>query len=162
MYVVNLFMSMTLILIQDYERRIYTAINEPELALHVKMLKQLTVDAMSSDESEDEEGRQRVYNARKKVWRSIKLEQFLRDLDALDRYQRSIFGSSGNWPRIRNFECRKVSERPPVQGLPVNFYDEDWLARLTDEAQEELAVNPKRYDLFLTEKVERLVVKGRP
>jgi hypothetical protein len=134
--------------------------NEPDLAIHVSMLRQLTADAMSSDESEDEEGRQRVYNTRKKNWRSLKMQQFLRDLDALDRYQRSLVSSSGNWPRKRNFACGKVSKRRPVRGLPINFYDEDWLANLTDEGREELDINLSRYDLCITEKVARLVVKG--
>jgi hypothetical protein len=134
---------------------------EADLIIHVDMLRKLTVDAMSSDESEDEEGRQRTYNTRKKTWRSVKLQQFLRDLDALDRYQRSLESSCGNWPRKRNFAYGNVSKRPPVRGLPINFYDEDWLANLTDEARDELAIDSSRYDLLLTEKVERLIVKGR-
>ena len=100
---------------------------------------------MSGDESDHPEERQTREHRRFLVvnpaWRSSEVVPWLQVID--DAYLDSRFSengraSRGNWVRNRVRSSRVDHSRPPVIGLPKNFYDEDWLSRLSKKEQEAL------------------------
>ena len=84
---------------------------------------------MSSDES-NHEGRkgEATYHIREKRWCSRRVNDWLRMLDALHlrlRYSGKWQATAGAWPHFRS-PGLEYSKRPPVKGLPINFYSADW------------------------------------
>ena len=99
---------------------------------------------MSGDESE-EDSRCKRFLITKLPWRSEEFEQFLADLDIAQlstRWTAAGSWSKGNMPHVREGRGRQRS-RPDgrcdaVEGLPRNFYDEDWLQSLQENDAEEV------------------------
>ena len=92
-------------------------------------MESLGLDGMSSDES-SHEGRkgEATYHIREKRWCSRQVNDWLRMLDALHlrlRYSGKWQATAGAWPHFRSSGL-EYSERPPVKGLPVDFYSADW------------------------------------
>ena len=112
---------------------------------------------MSSDESDFEGGAPPAYTIFKKGWRAAAVSLWLRDIDAV-HLSLCVDGSSrrihGNWPHPRR-DSRRLSERPPVQKLPKNFYCADWLNDMGDHALEELEYSDTRYDLTHSDAISR-------
>ena len=99
----------------------------------------LGAGGMSSDESETENG-QRVYFVKKMGWRRLGLTEKVCAIDR-DRNIKNTYGNvrAGNPPRVR--KRRRVAtetSRAAQPGLPVNFYDAEWLSKLTDRQRKEL------------------------
>lgn len=102
---------------------------------------------MSGDES-DCPGERRTREHRRffvvsPAWRSPEVVSWLRVIDGayLDsRFSGDGRASRGNWVRSRVRSSRVDHSRPPVVGLPKNFYDEEWLSRLSQEEREALEV----------------------
>ena len=104
---------------------------------------------MSGDET-DRGGRQPIRGQRKFLvtqphWRSQEVTKWLRVMDNLYKvYRFSSNGraSRGNWVRQRIDLGRVDFHRPPVTGLPENFYDKRWLQGLSQEEVDYLGVQP--------------------
>lgn len=108
---------------------------------------------MSGDESEASEtnrsrGHRRFFVVRP-AWRSPKVTPWLQVIDDVhleSRFSESGRASRGNWVRHRVRSGKVDHARPPVIGLPRNFYDEEWLGGLSRtelealEMQEEVSL----------------------
>ncbi|KAK0505490.1 hypothetical protein EDD18DRAFT_1344311 [Armillaria luteobubalina] len=107
-----------------------------------EMLSLLGREGISSDKSDAEGG---PYIVKRRTWRSEELTQLLNIIDSsYDR--KNIYGNArpGNRPHVR-MRCRRAtaSERAPIRGLPLNFYDCDWYQLLTDVEKQLLHPEPE-------------------
>jgi hypothetical protein len=107
-------------------------------------LDQIGVHGTSDDESDPEfesESGQRGFKIRNLKWRSNELTCLLRTMDvillALDR--NSGGEKDGFRARISSSEKEPI-EQPPPTGLPVNFYDSDYLNSLSPLGRKRLKV----------------------
>ena len=103
----------------------------------------LHAEGMSSDES-DAEGGHTKYWIKIRPWRSRELNQYLQRID-LDANHTNIYGKPrpGNPPRSRKKRANAtLSDRRAVPGLPINFYDETWLATLENRDRKALKSKP--------------------
>lgn len=99
----------------------------------------LGVNGMSEDESDHENGTRtgtRAYHVKALFWRA-KTREFQAFLEILDMLYMStkfkVDGTpkAGNWPRVRVRDGKDPQYKATaVAGLPENFYDADYLARL--------------------------------
>jgi uncharacterized circularly permuted ATP-grasp superfamily protein len=120
----------------------------PALGAFARYVEQLAVGGMSGDESENSKERQlrehRKFTVIRPVWRSLEVIPWLQVIDEahLDsRFSESGRATRGNWVRHRVRSGTRVDDtRPPVTGLPRNFYDEEWLAQLSRTELEALEV----------------------
>jgi hypothetical protein len=104
---------------------------------------------MSGDET-DKGGRQPIRGQRKFLviqphWRSQEVTKWLRVIDNLykvSRFSSNGRASPGNWVRQRIDLGRVDFHRPPVTGLPENFYDKAWLHGLSQEEVDYLGMQP--------------------
>lgn len=97
---------------------------------------------MSSEESEGEpESVVKTYRVNKMPWRRD-LAKVIELLEYERRADRVVFGAQGAVPvpRIRDPRAES-SGRSAVTGLPLEFYDKEWYASLTEEQKEELQVS---------------------
>jgi hypothetical protein len=99
---------------------------------------------VSADEIDADVSRNFISRLR---WRSAEATQFLRDLDKIhiaNKYRATGRPGPGRWPTPRVPSTKRVDNlsEAPV-GLPVNFYDEDWLRDIGAEARKELHVQPR-------------------
>jgi hypothetical protein len=99
----------------------------------------LGVDGMSSDESEVDENRQRVFRVKRRPWRSKALDKFLRRIDD-DHNTTNAYGNNraGCQPRIRKRPAYNESTGKAIRNLPVNFYDANWYRKLSDMDKRQL------------------------
>ena len=117
------------------------------LGKFTQLIRELETNGMSDDEK-DTRDLLRVppkYLIRKLEWRSAELTQFLRNLDLLHlstRFTEKGDPTPGNWPRYR-VEGRLIDDHSPViKGLPLNFYDSEWLLSLEPEHREQIGYRP--------------------
>ncbi|KAK0488158.1 hypothetical protein EDD18DRAFT_1359844 [Armillaria luteobubalina] len=107
-----------------------------------EMLSLLGREGISSDESDAEGG---PYIVKRRTWRSEELTQLLDIIDSsYDR--KNIYGNArpGNRPHVRMRRRRATaSERAPIRGLPLNFYDRDWYQLLTNVEKQLLRPEPE-------------------
>ncbi|KAJ8074688.1 hypothetical protein PM082_022266 [Marasmius tenuissimus] len=109
------------------------------------IIQKLGVPGMSSDESEDTDGNmpERRYTIKARAWRSKDIQDLMARTDQeLKQTKRSLYGNAppGNPPRIRHrVKTPAQSQRAAVGQLPVNFYNRDWLRRLSDVARGQLS-----------------------
>jgi hypothetical protein len=90
-----------------------------------KLIKTLTHDGMSSDESE-QEGLELTYSTKTLPWRPD-IRKELEKIDAVRMDQPTAYSSKGSKPVRRHWDERNpISTRQAVKGLPRNLYDEDW------------------------------------
>ncbi|KAJ3770266.1 hypothetical protein FB446DRAFT_790631 [Lentinula raphanica] len=121
-----------------FHRRREVILIIPELKGYLEDFDQLGVGGMSSDEedSEMEEGTLR-YRIKEPYWRGHQLTQWLRLLDCVHLESRCSVDSEGNLfgftrgaaPRLRVAANDRTSKGAYVAGLPVNFYDAEWLEK---------------------------------
>lgn len=85
---------------------------------------------MSSDEDEPvpKRGSDRIFLIRKKPWRAAGVMALLRLMDGAHCTARA--GGPGQPPRSREERDGLISQRAPVAGLPINFYNPEWLESL--------------------------------
>ena len=103
----------------------------------------LHAEGMSSDES-DGEGGHTKYWVKTRQWRSNALNQYLQRID-LDANRTNVYGKPwpGNPPRLRKRRANAtLSDRRAVPCLPINFYDEAWLATLENRDRKALKAKP--------------------
>ncbi|KAL0057110.1 hypothetical protein AAF712_016262 [Marasmius tenuissimus] len=109
------------------------------------IIEKLGVPGMSSDESEDTDGNtpERRYTIKARVWRSKEIQDLMVRTDQeLKQTKRSLYGNAppGNPPRVRHrVKTPAHSQRAAVARLPVNFYNRDWLRKLSDIARGQLS-----------------------
>ena len=98
---------------------------------------------MSSDESDHEVVASHPparranprYLVRSPVWRAAHLTLWLRTFDAGHMIERRSVegGSRGAFPRLRVYNTQSSSKKKTfVRDLPINVYDQQWLARRKD------------------------------
>ena len=120
----------------------------PELAASSEYVDLLAAGGMSGDESDRFEGREtkehRKFFVVRPAWRSPKVTPWLRVIDNVyldSQFSESGRASRGNWVRHRLDCCNRVDHmRPAVIGLPMNFYDEQWLSHLSQMELEALGM----------------------
>lgn len=121
--------------VQLFQRRLTAATLCNGLKRHAQILSDLTIDGMSSDESEDEgdETGKPCYVTRP-VWRAVELGPWLRVFDSLYLALGKEHGP-GHGPHLRiyNHQVPRMSHNQKfVAHLPVNAYDVRWLERRND------------------------------
>ena len=131
-------------ILQLYLRRLHVAqLYSRQHSSAVRVVEELGVAGMSSDESDHESGGgAATYAIVNKDWRSSGVMELMRLLDALHlrfRYRNNWNATSGAWPHLRLLS-RKSSTQAAVKGLPNNFYSPKFLASLTQEALDELCL----------------------
>ncbi|VDB94730.1 unnamed protein product [Peniophora sp. CBMAI 1063] len=100
--------------------------------------------ALHSDDEEDHLSTTPRYSIVEDVWKSRKTRRYLRSMDLLHIGDKFDEGGQhrtapGNWlrERIPGHDIPSKSQNP-LAGLPVNFYDKDWLAAQAPERRESL------------------------
>ena len=108
------------------------------------MLDKLGAVGMSSDESEQENGRT-VYVVKKREWRSEDITRLLMYIDK-DRNTTNATGGArpGNPPRKRKrfVTNPRTSKRDPSLGCPLNYYNQVFYANLTNRQVSALCAAP--------------------
>lgn len=97
------------------------------------VLKYLSYDGMSSDESNNDDGLNPMYKVKMLRWRR-EMGDELRILDAARHTDIAAFHPQGSKPRQRHHRRPVLfSDRPAVQDLPFQMYNESWLKGLHDD-----------------------------
>ena len=108
----------------------------PQMAPQRRMLEELGIDGMSSDEEVyTPEGKK--YRALSPRWRAPAVGFWLRIFDGLylhHRNQEEHGDQCGCLPRTRCGPIKESSSRKFVPGLPINAYKTDWLEQQFDVA----------------------------
>ncbi|KAF6748655.1 hypothetical protein DFP72DRAFT_819986, partial [Ephemerocybe angulata] len=127
-----------------YWRRLGAARRYNETSHHIRFIRLLGVDGMSTDESDHDNGTGRPnYCVLVKKWRHPQGTNCLRTLDGLhrdSRFRPTRRIGPGAHAHFRQTSGRP-SSNPPVHGLPEVFYNPTWLKDLT--AAERQVVNPQ-------------------
>ena len=141
---------------QLLEDRKKTVNSVPELHKHAWIIDRLGRAGMSSDESSVELG-VKFYRIKKKYWRAADLSPFLHTIDRVTAQTKNATTSKG---------CRKYFRLPGeveskeggiVPGLPINFYDAEWLANLQTQMKpvhDGLNIDPNTYPLVHDQKIQ--------
>ncbi|KAI0055203.1 hypothetical protein BV25DRAFT_1815199 [Artomyces pyxidatus] len=114
-----------------YQWRLNAAMTYAELRHHAEILIVLGPEAMSTDESDHENGLAQ-YRTRVKPWRAPAITVWLRVFDAFHRQARFRDvdrATEGSRPRLR-VHGQTLSTRSAKSGLPLNFYNQTWLGRI--------------------------------
>lgn len=100
----------------------------PSLNKHIPILESLTLESMSTDESDDG-GENAATYAVPPRWRANHLTQWLRAFDSVHRASDMAHGL----PRLRITNNSRTSQNTKfVANLPINAYDQHWLERRND------------------------------
>ncbi|KAG6849349.1 hypothetical protein H0H93_009215 [Arthromyces matolae] len=122
-----------------FNRRLEVAQIYPFLQRHVRLIQQLGVDGMSSDESDHEEAihnntvgsRRPRYEVILPPWRAVELSRWLHVFDSLYSVARRSLGPSrGDHPRIRHYNPANIRfsvTNSFVTHLPGCLYRAEWL-----------------------------------
>lgn len=115
--------------------------------MHVDWMKRMTSAGVSSDESDAEEEGE-VFWRVQPWWRSTELELFLWQVDDLiAETKASQIGirrkARGRKPRIRRFSDKVDSTAVAPPYLPLNCYDQEWLASLRPMQRKLLNAQPR-------------------
>jgi len=108
----------------------------------LRMIDNLTMNGMSSDESDLDEDRRPIYRVKKRSWRAkvitdwmIIIDDFMNTTDGSGRIH------AGNAPRKRvRPNNAQASSRDPTVGCPKNYYRNEFLKNLNNRALKELKV----------------------
>ena len=123
------------------------AMSYDDLKTHVRMLRMLGVEGMSSDESSVENDIVH-YRVLKKRWRSDRVTSWLRAFDAMYRKRRvsaTNRRTRGAAVHSRELTNRFSDSRAAVPCLPRSAYDDTWLAGLQGPDLEDLCVSEEPY-----------------
>ncbi|EIW74875.1 hypothetical protein CONPUDRAFT_66633 [Coniophora puteana RWD-64-598 SS2] len=120
--------------------------DHPDLKEFKPLFNQLPPEAMSDDETDEEEddGRPR-YIIRVPAWRSKQATAWLRVFDRIHlsgRFWPNGKPKRGRFPHHRVPSQRVESPGKPVRCLPVNFYDAGWLEGLSSPERDYLKCGP--------------------
>ncbi|OBZ66301.1 hypothetical protein A0H81_13818 [Grifola frondosa] len=135
-----------------FYRRFEVAANHSDLRRHLRILQDLGIDGMSSDESEHENGVTQ-YRVLVKPWRNPLLTPWLRIFDAAyrqDRLNGCNQSTRGAQPHLRLASQKVDYSRPAVSHLPANAYNLKWLKSLSQFDLESLSPKRLEYDFSHT------------
>lgn len=78
---------------------------------------------MSSDDTDEDEP---LYHVKGVPWRRKEATKFF---EVIDSYRNKVTDKRGSRPRnrVRDTDASRESRRQPVKGLPISFYEGDWL-----------------------------------
>ncbi|KAI0056973.1 hypothetical protein BV25DRAFT_1763612, partial [Artomyces pyxidatus] len=131
---------------QGRRRRCHDACAEYKLfKVFLSLLRKLTKEGMSEDESDHEGGRRgggRRYTIVNLDWRSPEITMWLRMFDLLHlhgKFREDGGAAPGNWPRLR-IPSSKSMKGIAIVGLPRNFYNPVWLSSLAPNVLAELKI----------------------
>ena len=119
---------------QLYHRRRDVTFLHPQMERQRRMLEDLGIDGMSSDEEEIANGR-KLYLILTPEWRDPILVPWLRIFDGLVLYHRreaDAVDGQGRMPRQRVTTNLFSASKRFVSGLPINAYKKEWLAKQLD------------------------------
>ncbi|KAI0060479.1 hypothetical protein BV25DRAFT_1839740 [Artomyces pyxidatus] len=125
----------------------------------VEILEVMQQAGMSDDESDHEGGRRggvRRYAIVNYDWRAPEISIWLRMLDLLQlegKFREDGSATGGNWPRFR-FPSSRSTPGTAIAGLPRNFYNPVWLAKLSADVIAELKMKPV-VDLRFSDELRR-------
>jgi hypothetical protein len=125
----------------------------PDLERFLPLWDSLDAEAMSSDEASHDRGDNR-YVISKLPWRSNDATKLLRTLDHI--HLSTHFSANGKRAKRGSFPHRRFTSRrveydaTPVAGLPVNFYDKDWVEDNLDKRERRSLGFRPAIDLTLT------------
>lgn len=126
----------------------------PDLAKHLEQLGELGPEGNSSDEDDGVKDGVKCYGVIQKQWRSAALIKLLRTIS--DFGDPSSSSRRGSRMRFR-YQTDRVSLTRAVPGLPINFYDAEWLQRQSAWERKRLRINPVEYDLSIPEDIKKYV-----
>ena len=101
----------------------------------------------------------RDYFVVRPVWRSQEVTNWLRVMDHVylaRRFTSDGRVTRGSWIRNRKPSSKVDHTAAPVKGLPINFYDKEWLGSLPPREQRRLKMG-KAVDLTHTKEMIRCV-----
>ena len=93
------------------------------------------------------------------AWRSAEVTSWLQVIDNVylaRRFTNDGRTTPGNWIRNRTRSGRVDNVAAPIKGLPINFYDKEWLKSLPPKKKRGLRVS-EAVDLSHTEEMMRSV-----
>ncbi|KAG8830692.1 hypothetical protein FRC17_004412 [Serendipita sp. 399] len=114
----------------------------------IKLIKDLGLQGMSSEESEGEVGGSRTYEIKRLPWRADVLSEWLHHIDrlsAVNLHQCVLYRRS--YARNRRLSLMSSESRLPVVGLPHNLYDPTWLKHLGNSGRLRLRPQPQEFPL---------------
>lgn len=120
----------------------------------IEVVEQLDIDGMSSEESEGEVGVNRSYKIKRLPWRSHELGTWLKRVDAMPmkNMQNDVLSKRCNY-RQRIPSDKESQRRGPVNRLPTNMYNAEWIRDQGDRAVMRLGVIK---ELMLLPKIDDL------
>ncbi|KAH9923229.1 uncharacterized protein B0H18DRAFT_878840 [Fomitopsis serialis] len=131
-----------------YERRLQTCGWYDQLRRHATMLRKLGPGGMSSDEPDGDSADQ--YVIIQQPWRSHSVARWLRVMDQMYARLKNPPGqppSRGAPVRRRVTSDRNDGKSPAVRGLPINIYEAEWYAKLSEFEKQEIGATTEAYDL---------------
>jgi len=108
----------------------------------LRMIDDLTMNGMSSDESDLDDDKRPIYRVRKRSWRAKVITEWMIVIDDfMNTTDSSGHIRAGNPPRKRvRSNDAPVSRRDPTVGCPKNYYRNEFLKNLNNRALKELKV----------------------
>ncbi|KAJ3534023.1 hypothetical protein NM688_g7199 [Phlebia brevispora] len=125
------------------QRRLASLSFHEAFAVTEKWILCLGTDGMSIDEADYRDKQNVRYKALQLPWRSKELRDYLCALDAIQlstHFTKTGKRLPGALPRTRYLSKKIDHETQPVRGLPLNFYDADWLKSLSREERNLLMI----------------------
>ncbi|KAF9777739.1 hypothetical protein BJ322DRAFT_1015465 [Thelephora terrestris] len=122
----------------------------PELREHSWVIDHLGAAGMSSDESSTEHG-VKIYRIKKKYWRAAELGPFLHGIDRVTAQYKNVTTSKGSQRYLWLSGGEQSTGGVAMPGLPVNFYDAEWLTNLQTHmkpAYNSLEIDPVEHPLI--------------
>lgn len=116
---------------------------------------------MSEDEPDRRSAARKIpsdYLVIRPAWRSEEVTEWLRVMDRVyvaTRFTADGRATRGKWMRNRIPSNKVDTAATPVKGLPVNFYDEQWLKSLHPKKRKSLKILEEKVELTHTEEIMR-------
>ncbi|KLO04140.1 hypothetical protein SCHPADRAFT_897253, partial [Schizopora paradoxa] len=106
------------------------------------VLKELTANGGSDDETDADESEtcgQKVFRRLEQPFLNKKVTELLRVIDTYRYFESDLVAKDQRGtPARRITDALKDDPRPPMEKLPINFYDEGWLKRQTEHTRDRL------------------------
>jgi hypothetical protein len=117
---------------------------DPSIQRFLPIWNVMPLEGMSGDETDYGSSRPR-YAITRLPWRNQSVQPWLRTFDRLHlstRFGTDDRATPGQFPHPRVNSRRIEPYAKPVPGLPLNFYDPDWLEPLDKFERKELDIGP--------------------
>ncbi|KIJ39817.1 hypothetical protein M422DRAFT_257416 [Sphaerobolus stellatus SS14] len=153
-------LQLVVVELQTYYCRLQVGTLIKGLEPHRRVVQELGIDSMSSDESDIKSGNP-VGDVKSKIWRNQNVTHTFRDMDSIHL---SLQTTTAGWMKRGNVPCihretaaQCISTKGPVGGFSHTCYDTTWLASLSITERQELEVRKESVDLSFSDDVTEVI-----